>query len=128
MIAGNLSVPKGRLISLSCGCAYRLYEAFDDMDPAWELPAGTNDDDGARVSINRVYSKAGNMYSDAASAGRIVGTKEMAWVRLRRWTISGQTITWGTIMVMIDDIVGTPANTPGAVSYLSRYRSSGRNG
>ena len=42
------------------------------------LPAGM-DDDGNRVSINRVFAKGMSM--DAMSAGRIDGMEASAWMR-----------------------------------------------
>ena len=87
---------------------------------AWMLPESTNDS-GDRVSIVRTGFKAGMMGEnmDAASAGRIVGTKKIAW---KRFDMSQQLSVRNYYGHEND--VGNPGYTTGGVLpvSLSKFR------
>ena len=89
-------------------------QSFEKL--AWTLPASKNDS-GARVSINRRFTKG--KLSDAASAGRIDGTDKRAWVP---FDMSEQ-ISLGNYYGHESDI-GSPGYTTGGVLpvSLSKFR------
>ena len=94
----------------------RRRDAQSFADLAWMLPDGTNES-GNRVSINRVSTKGMNM--DDASAGRIDGTKEIAWVS---FDMSAQ-VSLGTYYGHDSD-KGSPGYTTGSILpvSLSKFR------
>ena len=94
----------------------RRADAQSFQDLAWMLPTGMSDS-GDRMSINRVYTEG--MNSDAASAGRLVGTKEGAWRPFNMTQQVGRNTYYGH-----ESDVGSPGYTRGGVLpvSLSKFR------
>ena len=111
--AGNLPAPKevvaGDNIKLF-NDAISTLRAFQGMDPAWELPAGVNDND-YRVSVARKGS---------AKILNPDGTAKFHWVSSAD---DKRSYNLGTSYGRLTDI-GSPGNTPGAALpvSLSKFR------